>query len=94
MLSIMYVCILYYINVVNEFCEGFMGDKKMFKSRLVGEGVVIALITAFTYIVAYLYEYGYVTYFGIPKSFISINIVTLLIAAGSIGFIVFTSAHF
>ncbi|WP_422156474.1 hypothetical protein KV699_08735 [Vreelandella titanicae] len=71
-----------------------MEENKVFKSRLVGEGVIVALITAFTYIVAYLYEYGYVSYFGIPKSFISINIVTLLVAAGSIGFIVFTSAQF
>lgn len=46
--------------------------------------VVLAGLTAYVYSVAFSYEYGYCSYFGIPASFITPSITIALIAATSI----------
>lgn len=55
------------------------------------EGIFIALGTAFVYLVAFVYEAGYCSHFGVPLNFISPNITTILVAGTSIGFVLFTS---
>ena len=55
------------------------------------EGIYIALATAFVYVAAFLYEYGYCYHFDIPVNLISPDIDTVLVSATSIGILIFTS---
>lgn len=58
------------------------------------EGIVIALGSAYIYLVTFFYELGYCTHFGIPPAFISPNLTTILVAAAGIGGLVFSSLQF
>lgn len=55
------------------------------------EGVIIALGSAYIYLVTFVYELGYCAHFGIPREFINPNLTTILVAAATIGFVLFTS---
>lgn len=50
-------------------------------SRMLTEGIVLAVTTAFAYALAYYYESGYADTFGIPRELISLDVRTILIAA-------------
>lgn len=50
------------------------------QSRLISDGTVIALATASGYLVAFQYESGYASYFGIPVYLITPNITTVFVA--------------
>lgn len=58
------------------------------------EGVVIALGSAYVYLVTFFYEIGYCAHFGVPSTFISPNLTTILVAAAGIGVLVFSSFQF
>ncbi|HAI98626.1 TPA: hypothetical protein DCL30_03785 [Candidatus Peribacteria bacterium] len=54
-----------------------------FQERLYGritDAIVIAAFTAWAYLLAYLYEYGYLSYFGIPSDFIEIGLINIIVA--------------
>lgn len=53
-------------------------------SKLLTDGVLIAGITALAYAVAFAYEYGYCSNFGIPNYLINPSITTILVAFFSI----------
>lgn len=61
---------------------------------VITEGILIALASAYVYLVTFFYELGYCTHFGIPAAFISPNITTILVAAAGIGGLVFSSLQF
>lgn len=71
-----------------------MDIQRNVKNSFFSEGLIIAVITSYIYLVAYLYEYGYCSNFGVPKYFISPSLTTLFVSASSIGFLIFTSANF
>jgi hypothetical protein len=48
------------------------------------DGIMIAAITAFAYVLSFLYEAGFCTSFNIPLSFISLSLTTILTAAGGL----------
>lgn len=51
------------------------------KERIrVGDAMQVMLFTAFAYLVAYVYEYSYLKYFGIPKDFVSVDVKTIIAA--------------
>lgn len=62
-------------------------------SSFLTEGVLIALASAFVYLITYAYEAGYCSHFDIPRTFISLNITTILVAAASVGTVIFSSMH-
>jgi hypothetical protein len=54
------------------------------KTYFTDGAVVLAGLTAYVYSVAFSYEYGYCSYFGIPASFITPSVTIALIAATAI----------
>lgn len=44
------------------------------------DAVVIAILTSWAYLLAYLFEYGYLSYFGIPSDFIDIGLISIIVA--------------
>ena len=52
---------------------------------LLTEGVFLAAVSAFVYFIAFVYEYGYCSYFGVPAALISPNASTLLVATFALG---------
>jgi hypothetical protein len=56
--------------------------------------MVIALGTAYIYLVTFFYELGYCAHFGIPQEFISPNLTTILVAAAAIGAFLFSSMQY
>lgn len=46
----------------------------------VGDAMQVMSFTAFAYLVAYVYEYSYLKYFGIPKDFVSVDVKTIIAA--------------
>lgn len=62
-------------------------------SRVVSEGVLLAMASAFAYAMAYFYESQYARAFGIPLQLISLDITTMLVAATAfVGFAYFAFA--
>lgn len=55
-----------------------MTDNKI--SKFLSEGLIIAGITLFSYLVAFSYQAGYASYFQIPLQFITISITTIFIS--------------
>jgi hypothetical protein len=52
------------------------------------ETLILATLSAVIYVLAFLYEQGFLSYFGIPTQFITVSLVTLLIfGAGTITFL-------
>ncbi len=47
--------------------------------RIVGEGALLALATASAYLLAFYYERGYASYFGIPADLIAVDLRSLLL---------------
>lgn len=58
---------------------------------LVTDAFLVALGTAFLYLMAYFYERGYCDHFDIPQNLINTNTTTVLVAAAAIGTFVFLS---
>lgn len=46
----------------------------------VGDAMQVMSFTAFAYLVAYVYEYSYLKYFGIPEDFVSVDVKTIIAA--------------
>lgn len=53
--------------------------------NLLTEGILLAGVSAYVYLVTFVYEYGYCSYFLIPRSLIDPNLSTVLVAAATIG---------
>jgi len=54
--------------------------------KWLSDGILIALATLLGYLIAYRYESGYMSFFGVPDDFIEINLIRVLIA----GFTIFS----
>lgn len=58
--------------------KGDTMDKEQ-KDYLFGNGVIILTFPAISYLLAYVKEYAYCSYFGIPIEFISLDLMTILL---------------
>lgn len=58
---------------------------------LLSEGIVLASASAYVYLAAFLYEFGYCSFFSIPATLISPSLSTVLVAAAAIGGVLLSS---
>lgn len=58
------------------------------------EGVLIAAVSAFGYLVTFAYEYGFCNHFGIPASLIEPNVSTFLVATTALGVALLPALNF
>jgi len=58
--------------------------KKSWASILFSEGAILAAISSFVYLVTFVYEAGFCSYFGIPIFLITPNLTTVFVAASGI----------
>jgi hypothetical protein len=69
-----------------------MSETKLSRTQNhITEGILIALGSAYIYLVTFFYEFGYCKHFGIPSTFISPNLTTILVAAAAIGSLLLSS---
>ena len=66
-----------------------MEKKDNKKLSVLSEGIMIALGSAASYMLAFFYEYGYASFYGIPIDFIKIGLVNVFIAAVSLSIVFF-----
>lgn len=66
---------------INENNSGSSQDEKINKSQnaWITDGILIALFTGFSYMVAFTYEAGYASFYNIPWHLISMSITNILI---------------
>lgn len=57
----------------------------MAESRPISEGILLAAATALSYGIAFAYQSGYASYFGMPPLLLTPTIGTVLKAAGAVG---------
>ncbi|MFW9879663.1 MAG: hypothetical protein ACFFG0_41845 [Candidatus Thorarchaeota archaeon] len=59
-----------------------MKDTQFTSSRkFLSEGIILAILTATTYIFAFRYEAGYAGFFGIPSELVEVNLTAILVVA-------------
>lgn len=67
--------------------DSSVSGKHQVEQTLVNSAVMVALVSAFSYIAAYQYEKGFCGYFGIPNSLIVVDLTTVVAWAASLLFI-------
>lgn len=66
-----------------------MENNQQKKGNKITEGIILAFCSVLAYFVAFLYDYGYAKYFGIPVEFINISITNIFIAVISLALFIF-----
>lgn len=61
------------------------------RQTLIGHGVIIAGVSTYAYFLAFMYEFGYSTYYSLPAEFISVELESVFIAFVALGSLVFTT---
>jgi hypothetical protein len=61
-----------------------MNEERQSRTSLLGEGFLLVLLSALSYLLAFYYEKGYSSHFGIPDEFISVEPVTMLLFAAAV----------
>ena len=66
-----------------------MSEKEISETKrsIISEGFIIAFIPIAAYVIAFIYEHGYTSYFGIPWELINISLTNVLILAAALLFI-------
>lgn len=59
----------------------------------ISDAIIIAIFTFFGYVIAFAYEYGRATYFGIPLELISLDITHILISLSVLAVIIYITIH-
>ncbi len=57
------------------------------KNSWINQGVILGILSVLSYLLTYVYEYGYYRYYGIPSSFINLNITSIITKFITIGFV-------
>lgn len=67
----------------------YMNNKGEQNDKLMSSSLFIGALTLSGYLVAFFYEYGYISYFGIPPYLIELSISNILIAISALFFSIF-----
>lgn len=59
------------------------------KLNILGDGLLISYVTVLGYVIAFIYEFSFSSYFGIPYYFIEIGLLNIFVAILSVGIVIF-----
>lgn len=67
------------VTRINNRNEGLMLDKTKDKNKPIDTGIMILILTAASYLLAYIYQVTYMGFYHLPSTFVEMNLTNMMI---------------